>query len=153
MFDTLHHEKVEDRQVQRFIFSVVAVLAIAGTSDAQSVIFFDNEAARAAVIGASLEQGRQFAQDQRAARDRAAMAQQEAAFARQAAIEAEKAAGAAAWANMNAEARAKSIQAVARGKARHAKRAETIKKVQDKRKATIRSQPDEPVQTEGKAKK
>ena len=119
----------------RVAFAIVSLCMC--STQAQQVII-SGDAARAAIIGASLEQGRQFAQDQRAARDRAASAEQQAFYqaymTQLAEKEAQKAAGEAAWANMNAAARQRSIQAVLHTKSKNKHRAETIKKVQEKRK-------------------
>lgn len=115
----------------------IIVFCMSSKIQAQQVII-SGDAAQAAIFGASLEQGRQFAQDQRAMRERTALAEQQAIYqahmAQLAAKEAQLAAGQAAWANMNAEARKRSIQAVLNTKSKHIHRAETIKKVQEKRK-------------------
>lgn len=129
--------------MKRILLATAVLTAFASVSMAQQVII-SGDAAQAAIIGASFEQGRLFAQDQRLARERAAIYEQQtfqqAFIAQQAANEAQRAAGAAAWANMSEAARQRSIQATIHAKAKHARRAETIKKVQDKRKSSTKSQ-------------
>jgi hypothetical protein len=121
--------------MKRFVFGFVAVVSYAYGSNAQVIINSGSDAARAAIIGASLEQGRQWAEDQRISRDRAILAGQQAVIAQQAAAEARQAANAAAWANMSAAARQRSLQATVNAKAKQNRRSETIKRIQAKRKA------------------
>lgn len=121
--------------MKRFIFGILAVAFSGYGANAQVIIDTGSDAARAAIIGASLEQGRQWAQDQRIARERAALAEQQAIMSQQAAIEARQAASAAQWANMSAAARQRALQATINAKAKQTRRSETIKRIQAKRKS------------------
>jgi|GEM_PF-5962254 len=121
--------------MKRFVWGFAAVASYAFGANAQVIVNTGSDAARAAIIGASLEQGRQWAQDQRIARERAALAEQQAIMSQQAAFEARQAASTAEWANMSAAARQRSIQAAINAKAKQNRRGETIKRIQAKRKS------------------
>ncbi len=143
--------------MKRYRVAVAIICFCMGSTIQAQQVIISGDAAQAAIFGASVEQGRQFAQDQRAMRDRAALAEQQAFYqahmSQLAAKEAQMAAGEAAWANMNAEARRRSVQAVLNTKSKHIHRAETIKKVQEKRKQKSAALKESPKPAAGAAQK
>lgn len=113
--------------MKKVLFSAV-ILAVTATASAQS----GGLAADAAIVGASMEQGRQWAIDQRVKRERAAIAEQQFYISQQRAIESQRIAEAQAWANMRQNAMEKSRAGAINTQRKKAGRAATIAKVQQK---------------------
>ena len=113
--------------MKKILFSAV-ILAVATTASAQS----GSLAADAAIVGASMEQGRQWSIDQRVKRERAAIAEQQFYISQQRAIESQRIAEAQAWANMRQNAMEKSRAGAINTQRKKAGRAATIAKVQQK---------------------
>lgn len=110
---------------------MAVILAVTSTASAQS----GNLAVDAAIVGASMEQGRQWAIEQRLNREKAAFAEQQFIVSQQRAIESQRIAEAQGWANMKQYAMEKTRAAAINSQRRKAVRAASIAKVQQKNKA------------------